>query len=645
MRSSAIAALLFFALSATLAHAAWTGPKTGEPTCGTSGATPPDCNVPAPVNVGSTQQLKSGVLGSGFFKNTGDLWFMGSSRYISFNVVAGDSTTIDANGYGIRDLAGVLQYKNSGGAWAPFAGASVWTRTAPYVYPTTITDSVGIGTPAPAQKLHVLNGNIMIEKDNPRYIERSTDADTSDRIIDIYGIGGAAQWRFYKQIKGSDTTQVYMTILSGGNVGIGKPNPGQKLDVVGNINVPTGSCYMVNGVCIGGSSGVSGTTNYVSKFTTATAVGNSQIFDNSTNVGIGTVSPGYKLAVAGDVNIVAPGTCFRVNGTCIGGGGIGPGTAGRIPRWTTTTTLGDSSIASDGVSATANGNFSVTNNLNVQSGQGSNLVFTNTGACPTCTTRTTVVGLNADFIHTNADGKGQAYIGGYWVNANGTLQLNSNVSPYTHGLGTGFNVEVGNSLIVGKGIQVGQTWIGSVVTNILFTGSGAPWNAYLVNGDLRFSDTNVSGNSNDNRVTFRAGGNVGIGTTVPGQKLEVTGNIAASGNVYAAKFIYNSDRRLKTNIEPLGDALSKLMQLQGVTYNWIDPEKGTGNQIGFIAQDVEDVVPEVVTTNEATGLKGIDYAHLAPVIVNAIKEQEAKIDAQQKEIDELKADIEALRGQ
>ncbi|HEY4487776.1 MAG TPA: tail fiber domain-containing protein, partial [Candidatus Paceibacterota bacterium] len=132
------------------------------------------------------------------------------------------------------------------------------------------------------------------------------------------------------------------------------------------------------------------------------------------------------------------------------------------------------------------------------------------------------------------------------------------------------------------------------------------------------------------------------GQDAAGLGIIATHDILSAGNMKAAAFIYNSDRRLKKNIQSLAGSLAKLMQLQGVTYNWIDPEKGASTQIGFIAQDVEKVVPEVVHTDPSTTLQSIDYARLAPVIVNAIKEQEAKIEAQQKEIDELKAQMQVL---
>jgi len=89
----------------------------------------------------------------------------------------------------------------------------------------------------------------------------------------------------------------------------------------------------------------------------------------------------------------------------------------------------------------------------------------------------------------------------------------------------------------------------------------------------------------------------------------------------------------------LENSLSKLLQLQGVGFNWKKDEYpdlkfNDGPQIGFIAQDVEKIFPELVTTDN-NGYKGISYEKIVPVLTEAIKDQ-------QKEIKELKARIEIL---
>ena len=117
-------------------------------------------------------------------------------------------------------------------------------------------------------------------------------------------------------------------------------------------------------------------------------------------------------------------------------------------------------------------------------------------------------------------------------------------------------------------------------------------------------------------------GNVGIGTSNPTEKLEVQGNILASGTVTGS-----SDRRLKRNIRPIEEALKKLDSITGVKYFWIEPEKhNSGEQIGVIAQDVEKVFPQAVLTN-GDGFKSVSYMALVAPVIQAIKELHYKFKA------------------
>ncbi len=117
------------------------------------------------------------------------------------------------------------------------------------------------------------------------------------------------------------------------------------------------------------------------------------------------------------------------------------------------------------------------------------------------------------------------------------------------------------------------------------------------------------------------------------------------GAITAPAFYYSSDARLKKNIEAIksNKALQDILALRPVTYNWKDATQPTDTQLGFIAQEVEKIAPELVTTNTETGMKAVDYARVAPLLVGALQAQQERLDAQQKQIDALMAEVEALK--
>ena len=102
----------------------------------------------------------------------------------------------------------------------------------------------------------------------------------------------------------------------------------------------------------------------------------------------------------------------------------------------------------------------------------------------------------------------------------------------------------------------------------------------------------------------------------------------------------HSDIRLKTNSSRIKDALSGVLSLSGVTYSYNTakyPELrlSDGPQIGFIAQELEQVYPELVKTKE-DGFKAVNYAQLVPVLVEAIKEQQLMIEELKQQVNELR---------
>ena len=120
-----------------------------------------------------------------------------------------------------------------------------------------------------------------------------------------------------------------------------------------------------------------------------------------------------------------------------------------------------------------------------------------------------------------------------------------------------------------------------------------------------------------------------------------TNGMTSYGSVTATSFITSSDRRFKKDIKSLDDVLAKVSLLQGVQYSFRTdefPDKhfDGDNQIGFIAQDVEKVFPELVETDK-DGYKSIDYGKVTPILVEAIKEQQIQI----KKLEERLSILEA----
>jgi hypothetical protein len=128
---------------------------------------------------------------------------------------------------------------------------------------------------------------------------------------------------------------------------------------------------------------------------------------------------------------------------------------------------------------------------------------------------------------------------------------------------------------------------------------------------------------------------ISIGQAVATNSAVSFASVSATGDIVAFS---GSDRRLKNNIVNISDALNKVKQLNGVTWEWNEDANEvtkTAPSTGLIAQEVQAVLPEVVKERE-DGYLGIDYSKMVGLLVEAIKEQ-------QTQIAELKAEVEALK--
>ncbi|MBO4243893.1 MAG: tail fiber domain-containing protein [Bacteroidales bacterium] len=125
-----------------------------------------------------------------------------------------------------------------------------------------------------------------------------------------------------------------------------------------------------------------------------------------------------------------------------------------------------------------------------------------------------------------------------------------------------------------------------------------------------------------------------------------TGNVYAEGTITSQNIAGSSDRRLKTNIKPLEKSIDKVMKLNGVTFNWDKSVSRNANapttlQYGFIAQELEKVLPELVNDGD-DGYKTVNYIGVIPVLTQAMQEQQAEIEQLKEENKKLSDTIDAL---
>ena len=158
------------------------------------------------------------------------------------------------------------------------------------------------------------------------------------------------------------------------------------------------------------------------------------------------------------------------------------------------------------------------------------------------------------------------------------------------------------------------------------------------------SERLVIGNPTDNEILILDDGKVGIGEPYPSEELHVAGDICYTGTISAC-----SDARFKERVEKIPDALSTVEKLRGVHFDWKQEEYPDrkfheGRQVGFVAQEVKEVLPEIVSTDR-DGFYSVDYGRVVPTLVEAVKELHGEVKARDEQIADLTerlAEMEAL---
>jgi len=197
-----------------------------------------------------------------------------------------------------------------------------------------------------------------------------------------------------------------------------------------------------------------------------------------------------------------------------------------------------------------------------------------------------------------------------------------------------------SSLTLDGGAYLKTRMIGSLGTE-LGIGAGEMWST--MNGNISGEYLWLGGESGVKIVSSPDNMSSGWTGRHEASLVNTAGNSTFPGDVTAEAFYYDSDKRLKDNIVSLGsESLAVIDKLNPVSFTW--KEDGVASQ-GFIAQEVEKIIPELVKTNSETDMKSIQYANLTAVLTAGIKTQAAEIKTQKEKINNLETELEILKIQ
>lgn len=240
-------------------------------------------------------------------------------------------------------------------------------------------------------------------------------------------------------------------------------------------------------------------------------------------------------------------------------------------------------------------------------------------------------------------GRSQTFLVGW--NQDRYFEVNTDIGYVIPDFGVGLTNPT-HQLHVDGGIRIGNT--NNAQPGAIRYNSNVPDFEGFVNGNW-VSLTASGGTDNDwtndqtNNYVYnnQTGYQIGIQTSTPSTELDVDGTITCN-NITTV-----SDTRLKDNVESLDNSLDLINDLEGVTYEFKkqdDMNLADDQQYGFIAQEVEKVLPSLVNTPEE-GYKSLEYQQFIPILTNAVKEQQEQIVTQEQTIDNLKDRVAELEAQ
>jgi hypothetical protein len=390
-----------------------------------------------------------------------------------------------------------------------------------------------------------------------------------------------------------------VSYFNGGNVGIGTNTPGSKLHVYGGYITDEQTAGVQTYL---GSTASAGYLQTSGTWPLTFYAGGTQAMTilNSGNVGIGVTNPSSKLDIEG---AAGSGNYLAYLRATDNGGGIMAGSAGSgtgVVGWSNS----GQGVSGNGYGFAA-GIYGWGQDIGIQAASSGHYGFyINSSPAPT-----------------------------YDFYAADTTALNY----FAGKVGIGTTNPQSALHISGSGMQI----------RMIDTGANTGFLLHTASGIMTLSASDASGNFGIAKPLALNGynsGHVMVDTlTDYGYNFFVSGTAGGTGSwqVY-------SDARFKKNVEPLTDSLDKVMQLQGVSYYYNtqaypNMNFGESKQIGFIAQDVEKVIPEVVSKDNK-GYESITYDKMSAVLVEAIKEQQTQIETLKTDNQNLQTQVDSLNS-
>jgi hypothetical protein len=360
-----------------------------------------------------------------------------------------------------------------------------------------------------------------------------------------------------------------------GQIGIGTLTPEAKLDVDGGIKIQNGENLEWGGTYANGWPTIYASSNYIVMAPTGTGgVASRSLKINATGVGIG-ADPTEKLHVGGNVRIAPTGSALVFDTT----GANGSNGIKTINNY--------ESVLFNGRGAAG---FAVIGNSEIRLGFGTNYTAA-----------------ESDLMITHTSG----FVG-----------IGGNTPSYLFDVRKGtVSGAIARFSAINAHVIIESSSAGPAVLHFKPNATGNKSGQFKVTAgsgyNFRWSN-DAAGTSEVSYMTLDT-------STTGGGDLTVKGDVIAYGAP--------SDRKYKENIKPIESALDKAMHLQGVTFDWKDSESilDIKEDIGFIAQDVEKVLPELVR-DSGKGNLSLRYQGITPILLEAIKELKAEIEDLKKKI-------------